>query len=124
MVAAVEVGRDFLSDADPLQVGRILEGLLGQRFMQTLDEQIAIGDGSQEPEGIFTASGLGSVSSTNGTSGSLVYTDALNMVFGLSKQYRTPQMAPVFVGPDTIFSNSKRLRQALRAIPERSTAKT
>lgn len=87
VVSVYELGLDWESDT-PLNFGQILTQQLGLVLMETLDEQIAIGDGTQEPTGIFTASGVTSVSSTNGTSGPFAIADAEALMFGLAKEYR------------------------------------
>lgn len=81
-----EWGRDFESDAAP-QFGRYVAEQIGFQFQLTLDNWIANGDGTTQPQGIFTATGT-NVPSTNGTHGALVYNDALNLAFGVTKPYR------------------------------------
>lgn len=81
-----EWGRDFEADAAP-QFGQYVAEQIGFQFKLTLDNWIANGDGTTQPQGIFTASGT-SVASTNGTHGSMVYNDALNLAFGVTKPYR------------------------------------
>ena len=57
---AIEVGRDFLSDA-AVDVGRLVTTEIGQSMLAWLDEQVAIGDGTTEPEGIMVAAGTTAV---------------------------------------------------------------
>ncbi len=64
---AVEVGRDFLSDA-AVDVGRLVTVEIGKSMLAWLDEQVAIGDGTLEPEGIMTASGTTAVAVSGATS--------------------------------------------------------
>ena len=64
VTAAIEVGRDFLADT-PADIGRILVELIGQRMAAELDDVVANGDGTTQPEGIFTAAGLGTATADN-----------------------------------------------------------
>lgn len=83
---AVEWGIDFEEDAVP-NFGQAVIAQIGQEHLRWLDEQIAIGDGTTEPQGILTATGTG-VSAANGTTGALTYADALTMQFGIGKSAR------------------------------------
>lgn len=83
---AIEMGLDWESDAVP-GIGQQIIAKISQEAQRWLDEQIAVGDGTTEPQGIFTATGI-SASAENGTTGSLTYNDALNMVFGMGKAAR------------------------------------
>src|SRR5690606_34534311 len=84
---AVEVGRDFLSDS-PIAVGETLTGLVGERLMNELDKVIANGNGSTQPEGLFQASGVSTISPDNTSSGPPTLDDYLDLLFGVAKQYR------------------------------------
>jgi len=103
LMVGIELGRDILSDT-PINLGQIVAGLIGERFQSELDNQIANGDGTTEPEGIFTASGVGTVASVNGTAGSITAGDIEGLVFGLPKQYRVNQWEPRFVSNDTMYA--------------------
>src|SRR5262249_22978560 len=92
----LEVGRDFLSDS-PADVGEILVANIGQRVMQEFDKMIAVGSGSSQPQGVFNASGIASVSSTNGTGGPLAIDDAENLAFAIGKQYRAAMFGPCYL---------------------------
>lgn len=83
---AIELGLDWESDAVP-QFGQQLMAVIGQAALKWLDEQIAIGDGTTEPQGILVATST-SVASANGTDGPLTYNDALSLAFGLRKEAR------------------------------------
>jgi len=96
----IEVGRDAMNDM-PLEFGMLLVQLIGERLQEELDNQIANGDGSTEIEGLFTASGTTSVSSTNGSAGPYKLADAEQLLFGLSKQYRRDEFNPAFISSDT-----------------------
>lgn len=83
---AVEWGLDFEEDAVP-NFGQAVIAQIGQEHLRWLDEQIAIGDGTTEPQGILTATGTG-VSAVNGTTGALTYADSLTLQFGIGKAAR------------------------------------
>jgi len=102
VMVAVEMGRDVLADT-PVNLGQIIAGLIGERFQAELDNQIANGDGTTEPEGIFTASGTSSISSENGTAGAATVGDVERLVFGIGKQYRRDNFKPRFGSSDTMY---------------------
>ena len=102
VAVAVEVGNDFLSDA-ALNVGDMLLTNIGQRMLQELDRVIVDGNGTTEPQGITNASGIVDINATNPTTGPLTYDDALNLSFGIAKQYRTPSYRPGYIMTDTTY---------------------
>ncbi len=104
--AAIEVGRDFLSDS-PVAVGETLTGLLGERLRNELDKVIANGNGTTQPEGVFVKSGLSTVASDNGAGGPPSLDDYESLMFAIGKQYRNPAMRPVFISNDTSYQRSK-----------------
>ena len=56
----IDLGLDMLSDS-VVNLGEILTAQAGEQMMEWLDEQICVGDGTSEPEGITVASGTSSV---------------------------------------------------------------
>lgn len=103
-VAAIKIGQDAESDMIPPDLGAHIVERTGQKLMETLDEQIAIGDGTQEPTGIFTASGVTSIPSASGTSSALVPADIESLLWGLAKAMRNLSPGSVkFVMNDTTF---------------------
>jgi HK97 family phage major capsid protein len=107
--AAVEVGRDFLSDS-PVAVGETLTALVGERLQAELDKVIATGNGTTQPEGLFTASGVTTVASDNGNVGPPTLNDYETLMFSIGKQYRRKDLAPVFVSNDTSYQRSRAIR--------------
>lgn len=106
-VAAIELGMDWESDT-PINFGAHIVARLGEKLKETLDEQIAIGDGTQEPTGIFVASGVTSVNATNGTSGPLTAGDFEALIFGLTKAMRESSPANnVFVMRDLLYRKAR-----------------
>jgi len=83
----LQLGMDWLSDT-PINFGRELPMRMGERLREWLDNQIANGDGTTEPEGIFTKSGTNTMGSSNGTSGAITVNDIEELIFGLTKARR------------------------------------
>jgi HK97 family phage major capsid protein len=103
--AVIEMGRNWLSDT-PINFGRWFTQRGGLKLMEWMDEQIAIGDGTTEPEGIFTtSSGITTVPSVNGTSGPFLLEDLRNMQTGLTKAFRStaPKTSIRFVTLDVTY---------------------
>lgn len=102
----VEVGRDVLADS-AIALGQLLVQLIGQRFAAELDKVIAVGDGTTQPQGIFNASGVNSLSAANGTAGPLTVGDIESLIFGVGKQYRISAFAPDFVTTDEGYRRAR-----------------
>ena len=106
-VGAMEIGLDFEEDA-PNDIGGIVTERYGLQTMSWLDEQIAIGDGTTEPEGVFTASGTVAVNSDNGLSGPPTVSDYEGLMFGVAKQFRKePGARVVFMGNETSYRRAR-----------------
>lgn len=84
---SIELGMDFLSDS-PVDIAGMITQTYGQQLLTWLDEQVVVGDGSTEPEGIMSASGTTSVSSANGASGPPTVGDYEGLLFGVPKAYK------------------------------------
>lgn len=100
---AIEVGRDFLSDA-AVDVGQLVSAEIGASMMAWLDEQIALGDGTTEPEGIMVASGTTAVS----FGGSMSVGGVESLLFAVPKAQRSPS---------TVFCSNETTYSRVRAIP-------
>lgn len=109
-VAAMEIGLDFEEDA-PNDIGGLVTERYGLQAMAWLDEQIAVGDGTTEPEGIFVASGTTAVNSDNNTGGPPTVSDYEGLMFGVAKQYRKEP------GAKTVFLANETSYRRARAIP-------
>jgi len=105
---AIEVGRDFLSDS-PVNVGGTLTGLVGDRLRNELDNMIADGNGTTQPQGIFTAAGVGTVLAANAGAGPPTLADYVGLLFGLAKQYRNRSNRVAFVTNDTTYQRSRQI---------------
>lgn len=107
VVCAIEVGQDFLSDA-AANVGQVLMQAVGQRLLSELDRVIVEGNGTTEPEGIFTASGLTDIGNPAGGAGADAQVDDYEaLLFAIPKQYRMPQYRPAFFANDTTYSRAR-----------------
>lgn len=99
----IELGNDFMEDS-VVNMGQIVTQRFGEQALEWLDNQIANGDGTTEPTGIFTKSGVTSVGSANGTSGPYAVNDVEGLAFGLSKAMRTARGGRVmYVMSDTAY---------------------
>ena len=104
---AVEIGLDFMADS-PVDVGRILTENIGQRFMASLDNVTAKGDGTTQPQGIFNASGISDIGNPAGGSGAAPQVaDYETLLFAIGKQYRNSAMRPAFIANDTSYSRAR-----------------
>jgi len=106
--AGVEWGRDWESDA-VVDFGRLMTERLGEKLKEWLDNQIANGDGTTEPTGVFSASGILSVAAANGTSGPYTIGDMEDLAWKVTKAYRASKGGNrcAFLGTDTAY---KRVR--------------
>lgn len=106
--AAVEIGRNLLEDS-PVALGDTITQLLGQRLGAELDRVLSSGNGTTEPMGIFTASGITSTTTENGNAGPITLDDLIEMYFALGKQYRTAQNKLAFLSNDTAYARMRAL---------------
>jgi HK97 family phage major capsid protein len=106
---AVEVGRDFMSDAG-VNVGQALTANVGQRLQAELDKMIVLGNGTTQPEGITLASGLGTLNADNGAVGPPTFNDFVTAAFSIGKQYRNQAFRPRFISNDTSYQRSRAVK--------------
>jgi len=103
VAVAIECGRDMLADS-PADVGAAILEIFGQTMAKELDDVIATGNGTTQPEGIFTATSPTTVNSTNGSTGPWELDDIEALYFGIAKQYRIPSLNPCFLTNDVTYS--------------------
>lgn len=107
-VGAMEIGRDFLDDS-PVNVGQLITQQYGQKALEWLDEQVLLGDGTTEPEGIFNASGITDLDTDNSAAGPPTVSDYEGLLFGVEKKYK--QQADrgriVYFGNETTYSRAR-----------------
>jgi len=101
---AIEIGRDFLSDA-AVDVGRLVQSEMSSSFKAWLDEVIAVGSGTDEPEGVMTASGTTSVAFSGATS----IGNYESLLFSVPKAQRGSVTAPGtrFCATETTYQRAK-----------------
>ncbi len=100
----IEIGRNFEFDAVP-GLGQDIVNSYSRKHAEWLDEQIAIGDGTTEPQGLTVASGTTDITAQNPTTGALTITDTMNLLFGVAKAFRDnyPSRQAAFVMTDTTY---------------------
>lgn len=104
---AIRIGLDFMSDT-PIDFGTHITQQYGERLLEDLDDVIAVGNGTTQPEGVMNKSGTTSVSF--GGSTSLGNYESLR--FGVAKSEHRGNLtnSAVFCGTETSY-------QRARAIP-------
>ncbi len=108
-VAAIEIGNDLQEDT-PVGLAQVIVQKIGEKAQEWLDNQIANGDGTTEPEGIFVTSGTTDIGNPAGGAGAAAQiTDYENLYFGITKAYRPPsdKASVVFVGNDTSYKRAR-----------------
>lgn len=104
----IEIGRNYLEDAHPG-----VEAEIRRQYQNSIalwmNEQIMGGDGTTEMLGILNTSGVVDVSSAQGTSGPAAITDASDLLFGVTKPFRSMggRQNAIYVGNER---NYKKLR--------------
>jgi HK97 family phage major capsid protein len=68
VTGAIEIGLDFEADS-PVGVGDMIQSRYGESFRKELDNVVAIGNGTSQPQGVFNAASTTTVSASNATSG-------------------------------------------------------
>lgn len=84
---AIELGLDFMSDS-PVDNAALVVQSYGEQLLAWLDQQICIGDGTTEPEGITNASGTTTVNADNGATGPPTVGDYESLLFGVTKAFK------------------------------------
>ena len=82
MSAITYLSRELVSDANP-GIVETVTALFSEAVAAERDKMIAIGDGSTQPQGIYSAAGLSSVA----VNGSLDYAALVELKFALSRKY-------------------------------------
>lgn len=107
VAGAMEVGRDFLSDS-PLDIGNVIVQRYGQAFLKELDTVIAEGNGTSQPEGLFTASGVSTVTPAGGNGTAQQVGDYESLYFNIAKEFRTePGARFIYLANDTTYKRAR-----------------
>lgn len=114
LTGAIEIGLDFLADS-PIAVANIIINRYGMVFRQVMDNVLLTGNGTNQPEGIFNASGVGTVSSANGTGGPPTMGDYEGLMFGIGKEYLQeagfpPASRAAFFGTQTSYRRARAIK--------------
>lgn len=98
---AITIGLDFLSDT-PIDFGSEITRQYGERLLEDLDDVIATGDGTTQPEGIINKAGVSLIAFGGATT--IGNYEALR--FGVAKpEHRGPvASSAVYCGTETSFS--------------------
>lgn len=107
-VAAIELGMDFEEDS-PVDLGGQVVEQFGFKALEWLDQKVAIGNGFNEPQGIFNAAAATLMNSTFGAGGPLTVSDFEGLMLqGLAKQFRTePGAFLAFVSNDYTYRKAR-----------------
>lgn len=101
---AFKIGLDFLSDT-PIDFGAHVTQQYGEKLLEDLDNVIAIGNGTTQPEGIMNKFGAGSVD----FGGTTTLGGYESLRFGVAKAEHRSTMAAtaVFCGTETSYMRAK-----------------
>lgn len=100
---SIWIGLDFLSDT-PVDFGAFLTTQYGEVMLRSMDDVVATGNGTTQPEGVMTKSGTGSV--TFGGVHTLGAWESLR--FGVHKREHLPNLvkSAVFCGTDVTYQRT------------------
>lgn len=100
---SVRIGLDFLSDT-PIDFGAHITRQYGERLLEDLDDVVAVGNGTTQPEGVMNASGATTVAFSGTTS--LGNYESLR--FGVAKAEHGPTVksSAVFCGTETSYQRA------------------
>jgi len=101
---AVRIGLDFLSDT-PIDFGAVMTQQYGERLLEDLDDVIATGNGTTQPEGYTNATGTTSVA----FSGTTTIGNYESLRFSVPKNEHTAAVksSAVFIGTETSYSRAR-----------------
>jgi hypothetical protein len=100
---SIRVGLDFLSDT-PIDFGQYLTAQYGERLLEDLDDVIATGNGSTQPEGVTVKAGTTSVA----WGGSTSIGNYESLRFGVPKNEHRQNLlnSAVFCGTETSYQRA------------------
>jgi len=103
---SIRIGLDFLSDT-PIDFGQHVTSQYGERLLEDLDDVIAVGNGTTQPEGIVNKSGVSLVAWGGATS----IGNYESLRFGVAKAEHRPNVknTAVFCGTETSYQRARAL---------------
>ncbi len=108
---AILIGLDFLSDT-PIDFGAHITRQYGERLLEDLDDVIATGDGTTQPEGIINATGVSTINF--GATTSIGNYEALR--FGVAKpEHKGP------IANTAVYCGTEQSYERVRALPVGAT---
>lgn len=100
---AVRIGLDFLSDT-PIDFGQHITAQYGERLLEDLDDVIAVGNGTTQPEGVMNKTGATSVA-WGGTT-SLGNYESLRFGVGKNEHKANVKSSACFIGTETSYQRA------------------
>ncbi len=103
---AIRIGLDFLSDT-PIDFGAHITAQYGERLLEDLDDVLATGDGTTQPEGVMNATGV----TTINFGGTTTLGNYESLRFGVAKpEHRADLVSTaVFCGTETSYQRARAL---------------
>ena len=103
---AVVIGLDFIGDS-PINFQGTLSRQMGEWLLQTLDDVVATGNGTTQPQGVMNAAGTTAVA----FAGATTLGGYEGLFFGVHKREKTANLKSsiVFCGTDTSYSRARGL---------------
>jgi len=99
---AVQIGLDFVSDT-PIDFGSIITKQYGEKLLEDLDDVIAVGNGTTQPEGIMNS---GATAVAFGGATSLSNYESLRFGVGKAEHKGPVGKTAVFCGNETSYSRA------------------
>lgn len=109
-VSAIELGQDFEEDS-PVDLGGQIVEQFGLKALEWLDRVIAVGNGYNEPQGLFNSTAATLVNSTYGAGGPFTVSDFEALEFGVGKEYRSEAGAfMAYVSNDYTYRKARAIK--------------
>lgn len=106
-VGAMQIGRDFQQDS-PANIGQLVMDAFGRAAMNWLDGVIATGNGTNQPQGIFTFATPINVVPENPVTGPITVADYEALLWAIPLEYQTEAGGNVvFLGNQTTYSRTR-----------------
>lgn len=114
VTGSIEYGNDFAADS-PVNIGAEITRLYGEQHLLWLDNQIANGDGTTEPEGLLLPASVGPTDIGNpngGANAAPQVVDFETLIRSVPKQYRRPDLRSRtgFVFNDTSYFRARGIK--------------